>query len=82
MPKSASRISSPLDSNGGVPLHLGMADLPQPSSKRAERAARLAAALRQNLWRRKEQARAQLELAQSSAKSDDERGEGAEKPAT
>jgi hypothetical protein len=60
-----------------------MADRTQPSTKKAERAARLAAALRDNLQRRKEQARAQREFAaRSSAKSHDERRAEADKPTT
>ena len=59
-----------------LPLHRGMAQPPQPGAKRsAERAAReerLAKALRDNLRRRKEQARAEQRRAAALPK----KGEG------
>jgi hypothetical protein len=62
-----------------LPLHLGMAQPLQPGAKRnAERAARaerLAKALRDNLLRRKEQARAQQRRAAPLSKKD-EGGDG------
>ena len=44
---------------------------PKPSASREERAERLAAALRENLKRRKAQARAQQDKAPGAAKEDD-----------
>jgi len=63
-----------LDREDALPLHRGMAEPPQPSAKqsgqRAAREERLAKALRDNLRRRKEQARAQQRLGASLSKKD------------
>jgi hypothetical protein len=62
--------------SGAVPLHHGMAQSLQPGAKpnpeRAAREERLAKALRENLRRRKEQARAQQRRAAPLSK----KGEG------
>jgi hypothetical protein len=64
---------------GAVPLHRGMAQpLPpgaKPNAERAEREERLAKALRDNLRRRKDQARAQQRRAAPQSKKD-EGGDG------
>jgi hypothetical protein len=63
MRKSASNLRSLLDSFCPFPLHCSMSRTPDATSRksaeRAAREARLAKALRDNLRRRKEQARAQ-----------------------
>jgi hypothetical protein len=76
MRRSGSRNSVLLDITDALPLHRGMAQPIQPGTKHnAERVAReerLAKALRDNLRRRKEQARAQQQHAAPLSK----KGEG------
>ena len=73
----------PLDRAGALALHRRMAEPSQPRPKktaeRAARAERLAAALRDNLRRRKEQARAQRRPGAAVPKNDS--GDDGEPPA-
>ncbi len=68
-----------LDTTEAVPLHPGMTQPLQPGARpnaeRAEREKRLARALRENLRRRKEQARARERRVAALSKKDEE-GDG------
>jgi hypothetical protein len=82
MRRSGSKNKQPIDSVRVLPLHRSMRrdpDLaPRKSAARAARQERLAEALRENLRRRKEQARAKDRLAHAQS---EENGQEHEPPA-